>query len=55
MKQSIVLVAAGAAGTALAHSGHGMPSGTHWHAGDAASIGLIVLVALLALWLARSK
>jgi hypothetical protein len=38
-----------------AHSGHGMPGTSHWHATDTAGLLLVVLLAGAAWWLSRRK
>jgi hypothetical protein len=40
---------------ALAHEGHGLPGGSHWHASD--TVGLLVAggLAALAIWLTRGR
>jgi hypothetical protein len=43
-----------AATGALAHEGHGI-AGPHWHATDTAGVSLVVLLAAVAIWLARGK
>ena len=44
-----------AANSVLAHSGHGMPGATHWHATDTAGLAVVVVGALLALWIAGKE
>jgi len=55
MKEAIAWLALTAASSAFAHEGHGLGSGSHWHASDA--WGYIALVAVLAfaLWAGRKK
>ena len=45
-----LMLAAGAS-LAQAHTGHGLPGLSHWHAGDVALV--LAAVALAGLWLAR--
>ena len=40
---------------AWAHAGHGMPTGSHWHATDVVGLALVVTGVLLALWAAGRK
>ncbi len=54
MKFPLFLLAAAVAhATALAHEGHGLAGGSHWHATDTAGLVLgLVAVAVLA-WISR--
>ena len=52
------LVAAGPALLAfhaMAHPGHGLGEGSHWHASDAWGWGLGLVAAAAALWFSRRK
>jgi len=42
-----------AAAPALAHEGHGMSSGGHWHATDAWGLVGLAIALAVAVWLAR--
>jgi hypothetical protein len=56
-KSLALFIAAGAIpAAAWAHPGHGLGSGSHWHAVDAWGWALALVVAgALALWLGRGK
>ena len=41
--------------TSMAHEGHGMIGGSHWHPADTSGVALVALLAALAVWLARGE
>ena len=46
---------AGWTGQAMAHGGHGLGEGSHWHASDAWGWALALAAAAAALWFIRRK
>ncbi len=40
-------------GVALAHGGHGLGDGLHWHATDVAGLVLVVVLTALAIYFSR--
>ncbi len=53
MKFPLLLAAAAAHATALAHEGHGIAGDSHWHATDTAGLLLGLLAVAVLAWISR--
>ncbi|MEI2679287.1 MAG: hypothetical protein V9G29_16375 [Burkholderiaceae bacterium] len=55
MRTAIAWLVLTATSTAFAHEGHGLGSGSHWHASDAWGYIALGAVLVFALWAGRKK
>ena len=53
--RTLAAVLAATGGSAMAHSGHGLGAGSHWHASDGWGFALVLALAATAWWLGRRK
>jgi hypothetical protein len=52
---TLAVAAALAAQTVLAHPGHGMGAGSHWHPGDTVGLLVVGVIASAACWFTRNR